>query len=485
MDFDVIIIGTGIAGITLAKHFPSDLKVALVDKGDYGYNQKINTNDYGSSKNLGNFPVKNYSVNFSSIKSLGGNSNIWSGWCMPMSKNETKDWPIVYSEISNYYKKTEDFLLLKNFDDLKKTKSDFEDYENKDWRIDQWQFVKQNHFNEILKKIKKNIIIFSKSELQKISYDAQNVNYVSILKDKKIIHLKSKFFILAQGGLESTKTLMKTKFYSNRELGNENGHLGKFYMEHPHLTLGYFLNNKKSLNKNIFKKKNNLRHGFFLREPYSINKYFNASIAFNDDNLLSLNESLKLQYLIRLKKIPKNYFNLKSSLFFLPMLIKGSYSYIFDKLMSKKFIYGRFEQKPSVHSYISLSVSGRIDMNWSLEEQDILNIINISKNIQKFISNKISHKVYIYKDVENFNDWMKNNRSKILGIGHHMGTTMMSENKNFGVVNKDLKLHSLDNLFICSSSVFPTGGIAHPTFTLCALSIRLAEHLLMRLKERN
>ena len=41
MDFDVIIIGAGIAGITLAKHFPSDLKVALVDKGDYGYNQKL------------------------------------------------------------------------------------------------------------------------------------------------------------------------------------------------------------------------------------------------------------------------------------------------------------------------------------------------------------------------------------------------------------------------------------------------------------
>ena len=58
-----------------------------------------------------------------------------------------------------------------------------------------------------------------------------------------------------------------------------------------------------------------------------------------------------------------------------------------------------------------------------------------------------------------------------------MGTTIMSDKSNFGVVNKNLKLHYRDNLFLCSSSVFPTGGVAHPTFTICALAIRLADHL--------
>lgn len=42
------------------------------------------------------------------------------------------------------------------------------------------------------------------------------------------------------------------------------------------------------------------------------------------------------------------------------------------------------------------------------------------------------------------------------------------------------------NLFAAGSSVFPTGGAAHPTFTLVALSLRLAEHLcrLARTAER-
>jgi choline dehydrogenase-like flavoprotein len=58
-----------------------------------------------------------------------------------------------------------------------------------------------------------------------------------------------------------------------------------------------------------------------------------------------------------------------------------------------------------------------------------------------------------------------------------MGTTMMSNNNKIGVVNENLRLHYRHNVFICSSSVFPTGGVAHPTFTICALAIRLADFL--------
>jgi choline dehydrogenase-like flavoprotein len=62
-------------------------------------------------------------------------------------------------------------------------------------------------------------------------------------------------------------------------------------------------------------------------------------------------------------------------------------------------------------------------------------------------------------------------------IFHHMGTARMSPNPRTGVTRPDLRCHDVDNLFLAGAAVFPAGGIANPTFTALALSIRLADHL--------
>lgn len=60
---------------------------------------------------------------------------------------------------------------------------------------------------------------------------------------------------------------------------------------------------------------------------------------------------------------------------------------------------------------------------------------------------------------------------------HHMGTTRMGADPARSVVDANLRVHELDNLWVAGGSVFPTSGCANPTFTLVALSIRLARHL--------
>lgn len=65
-----------------------------------------------------------------------------------------------------------------------------------------------------------------------------------------------------------------------------------------------------------------------------------------------------------------------------------------------------------------------------------------------------------------------------LGWGyHHMGTTRMSARPQDGVVDRDARVHGVPNLFVAGSSVFPTAGSANPTLTIVALAIRLAEVL--------
>ena len=60
---------------------------------------------------------------------------------------------------------------------------------------------------------------------------------------------------------------------------------------------------------------------------------------------------------------------------------------------------------------------------------------------------------------------------------HHMGTCRMSDDPNKGVVDRNLSVHGLSNLFVAGSSVFPTSGALQPTLTIAALSLRRAAHL--------
>jgi choline dehydrogenase-like flavoprotein len=60
---------------------------------------------------------------------------------------------------------------------------------------------------------------------------------------------------------------------------------------------------------------------------------------------------------------------------------------------------------------------------------------------------------------------------------HHAGTTRMGVDPRSSVVDPDTRVHSVRNLFVAGSSVFPTSGYANPTFTIVALALRLADHL--------
>ena len=63
---------------------------------------------------------------------------------------------------------------------------------------------------------------------------------------------------------------------------------------------------------------------------------------------------------------------------------------------------------------------------------------------------------------------------------HHMCTTRMAHDPQFGVVDRDCRVFGIDNLYIAGSSVFSTGGYANPTFTIIQLALRLADHLTTR-----
>lgn len=67
---------------------------------------------------------------------------------------------------------------------------------------------------------------------------------------------------------------------------------------------------------------------------------------------------------------------------------------------------------------------------------------------------------------------------------HQMGLTRMGDSPADSVVDADLRVWGVDNLHLATSGVFPTSGMAGPTLTIVALSMRLADHLSRRSTRR-
>lgn len=63
------------------------------------------------------------------------------------------------------------------------------------------------------------------------------------------------------------------------------------------------------------------------------------------------------------------------------------------------------------------------------------------------------------------------------GSGHVIGTTRMGDDPLDSVVDRNLRSHAHDNLFLVGAGVFPTASTANPTLTIAALALRAAEQV--------
>jgi choline dehydrogenase-like flavoprotein len=70
-------------------------------------------------------------------------------------------------------------------------------------------------------------------------------------------------------------------------------------------------------------------------------------------------------------------------------------------------------------------------------------------------------------------------------IFHPGGTTRMGRSATTGVVDPNLRVFSVPNLHVVSTSTFPSGGGSNPTFMLMAFALRAATHLAEQLAHRS
>lgn len=76
------------------------------------------------------------------------------------------------------------------------------------------------------------------------------------------------------------------------------------------------------------------------------------------------------------------------------------------------------------------------------------------------------------------------NRIPLAGVAHQNGTIRFGRDPQTSALDVHCKAHELDNLYVVDASFFPSSGAVNPALTIMANALRVGDHLLERLGAR-
>jgi len=533
LEADIVIVGSGAAGITLAMEFiNSPFKVLLLEAGSKNFDAAAQDTYKGEVLS----PSHHGSLESYRRKVVGGTTTVWGGRCSPLTEIDFKKrdhiknsgWPITNKELNPFYKRAHDYCDIGEFDysvknSLYKNPKIVPDLESTVLAQDEiWRFSLPTNFGEkyisaLASATNLELLIGATCQRIDIDPESRKVDGLTILsagsKECKVI---AKIYILAAGGLETTRLLLASNNILPEGIGNSSGLVGSYYASHITGNYGSVKltdkkcpvswNYKKTIDGTYFKQ--NLRVVDIIQESKKLlnTRVILSHLDFGDPRHGS--GILSGAYLVKrfLKgQIPPEYSkdlanqeyknigkHIRNILFDSPRTIAFTYSWITKRILrkrklpsialrSRKNIYTLHYDSEQTHikeSKITLSdkkdANGlpRLKVDWRYDENDIDKIFKTYKTIITEIEK--SNAGVALNTEEEVRTAIRNQ----IGVGsHHIGSTRMNIDPNKGVVDENCKVHDSPNLYLASPSVFCTGGFANPLLTIVALSIRIADEI--------
>jgi hypothetical protein len=138
------------------------------------------------------------------------------------------------------------------------------------------------------------------------------------------------------------------------------------------------------------------------------------------------------------------------------------------------------EQSPSYSNTLSLASEPdgfgvpRLKVTWRVAASDCESILRSLAILAEDFSSLGIATVHVPRTIEDLSAAIGGG---FVGGTHAMGTARMSASPRQGVVDGDCHVHGVPNLYLATSAVFPTGGFGAPTLTIVALAIRATDRL--------
>jgi len=453
--FFAIIVGSGPAGISTAlKLEKNGFDSLILESGSADYN--FNSQKYLDGDVIGD---KYSDLKISRLKQFGGSSGHWGGNCNTLKEKDFSDWPIKKGDLDIYEREASKILNIKeNFYNKKFS-------ENLNYFNTEYSNVK--FYEKYFEYIKRSKKISLSLDTTFHSLEGSNGNVTNLICFKeKFYKLKSKHVVLSCGGIENSRSLLLAK-KKNPGLFKYELPIGKYYMDHP---------------------KHNVGNGIIVYKK--LKNFLQNQNVYNFPTLECRNIQLSLSNDIPLKKKILNSgltIKLKRTTPFTNLIRQAS-------CVAPKFIqniYSSFKEKDVYEFYLSIIQEqfpyrdNRIELGPKLDPQNLqLPLIywkrtSLLKKSAQTMINEFSD-ILINENIGrlSINDYILNDSNYDLTLGNHqLGGTRIGKDINDSVVDKNLLVFGFKNLYINGSSVFRTGGFAHPTFTIVQLATRLGEHL--------
>ena len=455
-NFSIAIFGSGPAGITTALELEKkNIKCLLIEAGDEDYSE-ISQKFY-EGKIIGDLITD---LSASRLRQFGGTSGHWGGWSKPMEKYNFDLWPLNANDLNIYLKRTCEILNINN----QFRKSSLNEFFNQiEFQYSTVGFADKfkNHINK-----SNNIFLVLNTQLSHFVGSNNNTDYAVCISNSVTKKIRANYFVLACGGIENSRILLWTRKQNQGFIDNELP-IGKYWMNHPWILGGKGIISKKKLKK---KMKNN-----FLEYDGII--HFAAK-----KELIIKKEILSAAIYIGPEEDAKIYKEIiKDILCVAPEYGKKIARMVFNKDLKCGNIFMHLEEDPTENNKIVLDIEKDKfgiplvklfykKSNYSLKTAKLF-LEEFGNLCRKDDLGRIAIKESIY-NLEGFEN---------LGAYHHIGGTRMGLDKFDSVINKDLKVHNVNNLYISGSSNFVTTGYTNPTFTIIQFALRLADKIYERL----
>ncbi len=530
--YDIVVVGAGAAGLTLAKALGDAKRRVLVLEAGGVKETRLGRDSYQGKVADTTFhhpPLDTYRV-----RALGGTSRIWGGRCIPFDRIdfearpwvEQSGWPIPYDEVARYHGAAMLAAEAGVAEDDPATVLPDEPPElvpgldGPTVRTTLERFSRPTDFwgryGDLLTKSSAVHVVPGVTVTSvRLTDSGKAVDHLEVVTKADRRHrVRGPVFVLAGGGFEITRLLLASNDVKPAGLGNGGDALGRYYMSHLCTTAsvatlrprgGRVMSDYARDREGIYVRRRLWLTEEAQRSHQLLNTTFRTHLPDPGDpthgvailSAMFLAKSfVQREYAAKFSEAPvtpAGYARHLGNVIRQPAsLARFGRRWLRDRVLAERKLPSvalpstgnRFhlefhaEQSPNPSSRMTLAHERdrtgmpRLHVDWRPTEADIESVrrahVVLGRTLEETGTGTLAF------DSDALADRIR--RVGVVG-GHHIGTTRMSAGEAGGVVDTECRVYGLDNLYVASASVLPTSGQANPTLTVLALALRLADHL--------